>query len=260
MIFQIIIRGTAVALLAATVAILPFSIHQYDTANDVPASMIKSHETIRGRVVKVIDGDTIRIQHSPLLLDRYPFITDWKNRLNRNMKCSSTLKSNLSQCTITIRLYGIDAPEMARAGNPGQPYASEAKEYVINKVMPAAADSSTGSNGNDSKKNQIVVVHVKLLGKDQYSRIIGRVTTIIPKRKLFGIITTGREEEDLSVGLIEQGLASLYTGGGAKYDGRRSLLEHKIDTAKQKKMGIWKKRGQFVDPAIYKKEMKYARR
>ena len=79
-----------------------------------------------------------------------------------------------------------------------------------------------------------------------------------PKQKLFGI-TTGREE-DLSVGLIEQGLASIYTGGGAKYDGRRSLLEHKINTAKQKKMGMWKKNGQFVDPAIYKKEMKYARR
>ena len=240
-----IIRGTAIALLATTVAILPFSIHQYDTANDIPASMIKSHETIRGRVVKVIDGDTLRIQHTPLLLDKYPFINNWKNRLssNRNRKCSTDGKSNLSQCTISIRLYGIDAPEMARNGNPGQPYAIEAKEYIINKV---AATS----------KNQIV--HVKLLGKDQYSRIIGRVTTTIPKRKLFGI-TTGREE-DLSVGLIEQGLASLYTGGGAKYDGRRSLLEHKIHTAKQKKMGMWKKNGQFVDPAIYKKEMKYARR
>lgn len=251
-----IIRGTAIALLATTVAILPFSIHQYDTANDIPASMIKSHETIRGRVVKVIDGDTLRIQHTPLLLDKYPFINNWKNRLssNRNRKCSPTDgKSNLSQCTISIRLYGIDAPEMARNGNPGQPYAIEAKEYITNKVM-AAADSS--GSGTKNEKNQIV--HVRLLGKDQYSRIIGRVTTTIPKRKLFGI-TTGREE-DLSVGLIEQGLASLYKGGGAKYDGQRSLLEQKINTAKQKKMGIWKKNGQYVDPAIYKKEMKYARR
>ena len=65
-----IIRGTAIALLATTVAILPFSIHQYDTANDIPASMIKSHETIRGRVVKVIDGDTLRIQHTPLQIGR----------------------------------------------------------------------------------------------------------------------------------------------------------------------------------------------
>jgi endonuclease YncB( thermonuclease family) len=259
--FQII-RGTAIALLATTVAILPLSIQQYDTANDIPTSMITSNVILRGRVIKVIDGDTIRIQHIPLLLDNYPFISNWKNRLsfnNRNQKnkCStstsnsSSKKINLSQCTISVRLYGIDAPEMAKAGNPGQPYAIEAKEYITNKVM-----SSSSSNGN-SKKNHIV--HVKLLGKDQYSRIIGRVTATIPKRNIFGI-TTGGREEDLSIGLAENGLASLYTGGGAKYDGHRSILENKINIAQQKKLGIWKNKSQFVDPAKYKKEMKYARR
>ena len=85
--FQII-RGTAIALLATTVAILPLSIQQYDTANDIPTSMITSNVILRGRVIKVIDGDTIRIQHIPLLLDNYPFISNWKNRLsfnNRNL-------------------------------------------------------------------------------------------------------------------------------------------------------------------------------
>jgi endonuclease YncB( thermonuclease family) len=247
--FQII-RGTTIALLATTVAILPLSIQQYDTANDIPTSMITSNVILRGRVIKVIDGDTIRIQHIPLLLDNYPFISNWKNRLsfNRNQKnkCSTTSNSsskkiNLSQCTISVRLYGIDAPEMARSGNPGQPYAIEAKEYITNKVS----------------KNQ-KIVHVKLLGKDQYSRIIGRVTATTHTRKLFGI-TTGREE-DLSIGLAENGLASLYTGGGAKYDGHRSILENKINIAQQKKLGIWKNKSQFVDPAKYKKEMKYAHR
>ncbi|KAL7531767.1 hypothetical protein ACHAXR_004219, partial [Thalassiosira sp. AJA248-18] len=167
-----------------------------------------------GRVVKVVDGDTLRIRHTPL----YP-ISKGKN---------GCIGKKLSECTISVRLYGVDAPETAKFGNPGQPYSHEAKQYISDRVYDK-------------------VVRVKLLRKDQYSRVVGRVTarnTFLPFLKT-----------DLSKGLVEKGYASIYTGGGAEYDGNRDELEKKVQRAQKKRHGIWSNDG-FVDPAVYKREMK----
>jgi len=40
----------------------------------------------------------------------------------------------LTECTISVRLYGVDAPETPKFGNEGQPYAQEAKEYISKQV------------------------------------------------------------------------------------------------------------------------------
>ncbi len=127
----------------------------------------------------------------------------------------------------------MDAPETAKFGNPGQQFAQDAKDYIF-------------SNVHDK------IVRIKLLRKDQYSRVIGSVTI---RNKYLPFLKT-----DLSIGLIDKGYATIYTGGGAEYDGKRSELEMKMQRAQQKKRGIWIKGvDSFVDPAAYKREMKARR-
>ena len=195
-------------------AIMPVPFRRYDTAGDIPKSMYKGNKVIRGRVVKVIDGDTIRVRHTPF----YPLF-------KKGDYCGK-----LSECTVSVRLYGVDAPETAKFGNPEQPYAREAKEYVAREV--------------DGK-----IVRIKLLRKDQYSRAVGKVTV---RNNILPFLRT-----DLTKGLAVRGYATLYTGGGAEYDGKREVLERKIRRAQKKKKGIWSNGvGNHVDPAAYKREIK----
>mmetsp|Transcript_36133 Transcript_36133/g.73409 ORF Transcript_36133/g.73409 Transcript_36133/m.73409 type:complete len:284 (+) Transcript_36133:179-1030(+) len=197
---------------AAIMPTMPF--RRYDTAGDIPSVLYKKNKVIRGRVVKVIDGDTIRIRHTPL----YPL-------MKKGEYCGK-----LSECTISVRFYGVDAPETAKFGNPEQPYAREAKDYVAKQV--------------DGK-----IVRVKLLRKDQYARAVGKVTT---RNNILPFLRT-----DLTKGLAERGYATLYTGGGAEYDGKREVLEKKIKRAQRRKKGIWSNGvGNHVDPAAYKREIK----
>ncbi|KAJ2800542.1 putative endonuclease lcl3, partial [Coemansia helicoidea] len=51
------------------------------------------------------------------------------------------------------------------------------------------------------------------------------------------------------------GMASLYTGGGAQYDGERELLESIEAQAKRQKRGIWGLKN-YESPAEYKKKHK----
>ena len=195
-------------------AIMPMPFRRYDTAGDIPTALYKRNKVIRGRVVKVIDGDTIRIRHTPL----YPL-------LKKGEYCGK-----LSECTISVRLYGVDAPELAKFGNPEQPYAREARDYVAKQV--------------DGK-----IVRVKLLRQDQYSRAVAKVTI---RNNILPFLRT-----DLTKCLAERGYATLYTGGGAEYDGKREVLEKKIKRAQKRKKGIWSNGvGNHVDPAAYKREIK----
>ena len=210
--------STSSSVVEAAKISLPF--RQYDTASDIPKSYFKDKKAIRGKVIKIIDGDTIRIRHTPL----YPLSKGEKGCIDRK----------LTECTISVRLYGVDAPETPKFGNEGQPYAQEAKEYVSKQVYD---------------KN----VKIKLLRKDQYSRVVGSVTS--QKYKYIPFIQT-----DLSQELAANGYASLYTGGGSEYNGNIDKLNRKIKRAQNKKIGIWSNGVDgFVDPATYKKEVKAKR-
>lgn len=82
-----------------------------------------AEETLRGMVKTVHDGDTV------VLVGR---------GLGR----------------LTVRLYGIDAPETARPDRPGQPYSGQARRVLMYKVL-----------GRE--------VMVKLREYDQYGRGVG---------------------------------------------------------------------------------------
>lgn len=120
---------------------------------------------LRGRVLSVSDGDTIRFLHSPTIFS------------------SSHLKEGekLSDTALPIRIATIDTPEVAKFGKPGQPYGNEAKEYLSSMILDD-------------------IVSVRLLAKDQYGRGVGQVV----KPRLFGWLG-GRDmdTEMLQAGLAE---------------------------------------------------------
>jgi len=190
------------------------------TAADIPTKLFKKQRSISGRVVKVTDGDTIRIRHTPF----HP------------LSSKGDYAGKLSENTIAVRIYGVDAPETAHFGNPSQPYADEATDYVR-----AAADGK--------------VVRVKLLRRDQYGRAVGRVTArgwVGP-----GGVRVPFVKNDISQSLASRGLATLYTGAGAEYDGRREVLERKIASAQRWRRGMWSRgKKNAVDPAAYKRKIK----
>jgi len=110
----------------------------YRTAGCIPSELIARKGTIRGRVIAVADGDTIRIRHMPFL------------------RTGRWHKRRKSEDTIQVRIAAVDSPELPHMGKPGQPLAEEAKQM--------AADLSLNR-----------VVRVKLFARDQYSRVVGMV-------------------------------------------------------------------------------------
>ncbi len=156
-------------------------------------------------------------------------------------------------------MYGIDAPEIGKNGNPPMAYADEAKAYTASKI--------------DNK-----IVNVKLLRKDQYSRVVGKILTdecfpidsfsssggkittpsTVDTMNGFGSVCKPNSDHlDLSVGLAHNGYSLLYKGGGAEYDGGRNDLEREIQFAQVKKKGVWTNGVENVQtPADYKRSIK----
>ncbi|KAI9501068.1 putative endonuclease lcl3 [Coemansia spiralis] len=128
--------------------------------------------------------------------------------------------------TILIRLSAVDAPEMAHFGNPEQPLAKEAKQHLY--------DQLTGRS-----------VTVKPLAKDQYGRIVASVTY-----RSWMIAKKNAAHE-----MLKAGLATLYTGGNAQYDGEKEKLDRIQAEAKKAKRGVWKLKD-FQPPAEYKRQHK----
>jgi len=156
----------------------------YETAADVQSKSIKQEVVIKGRVMKVIDGDTVRIRHLPTFYS------------------SPSFKGNIKDHTIVIRATAVDTPEK------GQKYGIVAKDYVASRLM-----------NKDVK--------VKIYGKDQYNRILGRIS-----------YDNGK---DLSTDLVKEGLGAVYRQGGAIYRPENLEYWNKLEqTAKDKRKGMWK--------------------
>jgi micrococcal nuclease len=96
---------------------------------------------LRGRVLSVSDGDTIRFRHTPSLFFQ-------SSALNKGEK--------LSEVALPIRICTIDTPETAKFGKEGQPFGEDAKEYLSSMV-----------------NNKIV--YCQLLHADQYGRAVAQV-------------------------------------------------------------------------------------
>ena len=166
---------------------------------------------------RVIDGDTIRVRHCPT-----------------RFSCPQPDKNTrrIYDSTMSIRLYGVDSPELQKRKSdpPSQPFANEAKEFTSKMVLGKT-------------------VKLKLLRKDQYGRALAKVEggrSILPPFK----------KKDVSVELVRKGLATVYTGGGAEYDGNRQILEDLQSEARKSKRGVWSQGGTIQTPAEFKRLQK----
>ena len=116
---------------------------KYLTVNDIPNAMFKQQGWIKGRVAKITDGDTFRVEHTPCRSFRSPNQADLK----------------LSESTLQIRIAAVDTPETAKFGHSGQDGGNEATEYL--RTLIAGQQ-----------------LHIQLLSKDQYSRAVAMVPSI----------------------------------------------------------------------------------
>ncbi|CAB9507149.1 Probable endonuclease LCL3 [Seminavis robusta] len=218
--------GTAAALAlqtkTATAATAAEEPPKYNTAKDIPESLIDSHQYLVGYVEKVIDGDTVRIRHVPNV---QAFLTAVANNSNKTNKRPGPL----SNSTIVVRMYGVDAPETAKKQEEvSQPFGDDAKQLTKDLVYHK-------------------LVAVKLLRRDKYNRIVAEVET-------YCVSKSTCDSTDVSVELISRGLATLYTGGGAEYDGKKDLLKERLQAAQKSKVGIWSLGDEMVTPAEFKRK------
>ncbi|KAJ2781237.1 putative endonuclease lcl3 [Coemansia javaensis] len=187
-------------------------LRRYQTGPDVPESAIRAHRKLRGFVLDVSDGDTLRFYHTPLV---------------RWFEPCPEKKRGLSKYTISVRLSAVDAPEAAHFGNPAQPLSAEAKELLSSQVL--------------GKR-----VTIKPLSRDQYGRVVATVTY----RSFFGLAKT-----NVTHVMLRKGMGSLYTGGGAQYDGEKEYLQSLEAQAKRAGLGIWGLKN-YESAADYKKRHK----
>ena len=115
---------------------------RFASVSDIPSHYFgDTAPFLRGRVLSVSDGDTIRFRHTPSIFFQ-------KSTLQKGEK--------LSEVTLPIRICTIDTPETAKFGKPSQPFGEEAKNYL-----------------NDMIGDKIV--HCQLLQADQYGRAVAQV-------------------------------------------------------------------------------------
>jgi micrococcal nuclease len=190
---------------------------QFATIEDIPNDYYFQNKVIYGKVERVVDGDTIRVRHCPT-----------------RFRCPKTdvNERGIFESTLCIRLYGVDCPDVQKkkSDSTSQPFAEEAKTFISNMVS--------------NKK-----VRIKLLGKDQHGRAVGKVQTSL---KVFPPFV----RKDLSMELLSQGLATLSPSHGVQSDENRVKLEEKQVQAKKKRRGIWSLGVDMTSPGELKRQQK----
>jgi endonuclease YncB( thermonuclease family) len=115
---------------------------------------------------------------------------------------------------ITIRLVGIDAPEISREKHlPGQPFCIKSKEYLSSLVLNK-------------------VVDIKFYGKDASGRPLGEIFV---------------ENKNINIEMVAAGLAEVYRGKPAQ-NLKISKYREAQKKAKEAVKGIWVLRNQYFSP------------
>lgn len=191
-------------------------LRRFPTSANVQESFFR-RRTLFGKATSVGDGDGFHLFHTP-----GGRLAGW-GWLRRIPKTRTDRKGQ----TIPIRLAGVDAPEGAHFGRPGQPGAAEAltflSDYILNRRVRA-----------------------QIYKRDQYNRI---VATVYVRRFLF--------KKDVGLEMLKQGLATVYEAkSGVEWGGQKEVYEAAEAQAKAKKLGIWSgKQKDFESPRAYKSKI-----
>ncbi|KAI0087675.1 hypothetical protein BDY19DRAFT_892622 [Irpex rosettiformis] len=183
------------------------------TQDSVTPKMYK--RWIKGRVTAVGDSDNFRLYHTPGFGWRWPF------RFRK-------VPDNARGQTISIRLAGIDAPEVSHfAGQEAQKYYEESLKWLTNKIKGKT-------------------VYCKLMQKDQYGRIIALVYS---RARWFP------GTKNISMEMLREGWAHVYEQSGGVYgDAKKEDYLAIQEQAKSKRRGIWKNpREEQEHPSEYKR-------
>ncbi len=125
-----------------------------------------------------------------------------------------TLKAVGHDIETTVRLVGIDAPELPKKKHLlGQPFCMKAKEYLANLVLNK-------------------VVDIKFYGKDRRGRLLGEVFV---------------DGVNINLEMIYAGLAEVYRGKPAR-SLEITIYQDAERKAKESVKGIWVLRDQYFSP------------
>ncbi|KAJ3196404.1 putative endonuclease lcl3, partial [Irineochytrium annulatum] len=149
------------------------------TADAIPHRWFERRKRVYARVVKVGDADGIRVVIHPL---------------------PTTLMRTTFRDSISIRLAGVDAPECAHFGEPGQKGGAEAKAWLTRKLL--ARD-----------------VFITFMRRDKYDRAVAVVE--LPSQWsccwLCHCLPGGWGCMNVSVEMLRLGLATVYRGADGEY-------------------------------------------
>ena len=165
--------------------------------------------SLYGYVTSVGDGDGFRLFHTP-----GGRLMGWGSKW-RPIGKQGKGKGKKSEGTLSVRIAGIDAPEMAHFGNPAQPHSQEAFDWL------------TAFVGNK-------FVRVFPYRKDQYERVVCAVY-----RRRFGFWNT-----DVGLQMLKRGLATVYEAkSGSEFGEQEDVYRAAEADAKARGVGIWAKQG-----------------
>lgn len=190
----------------------------YRNIRDIPSDLFQKQDGawLRGRVLSVSDGDTIRWYHAP---------TRWHSSQIHSSN-NNDKPEKLSDLTIPIRICTIDTPETAKFGNPGQPYGDVAHNQLSQLLLGKIAN-------------------VRLLNMDQYGRAVAEVKT----REAFWPLSLLWKTTYADEYMLQAGLAEVYTGSGAVYGHKGKDYYVQLQRiAQNAKMGMWKQDSDQEEP------------
>ncbi|KAJ5791199.1 uncharacterized protein N7518_008210 [Penicillium psychrosexuale] len=185
--------------------------------------------SIFGQVTSVGDGDNFRIFHTPGGRMAGWGWLPWKK--------VPTVKKDLKDKTIHIRLAGVDAPELAHFGHPEQPFARDAHAWLTSYLSGRR-------------------VRALVYRQDQYSRVVASVFV----RRAFDFPPFRRR--DVSYEMLKRGLATVYEAKvGSEFGGEKMEKKYRKAEwqAKKRARGLWKDYGRvgsaWESPREYKKRI-----
>lgn len=194
---------------------------RYPTASSIPSILLDKKHVLIGIVTSVGDADNFRLFHTP-----GGIFAGW-----HWLRRVPSIKKELKDQTIHIRLAGIDAPELSHFGKEAQPYGKEAMEWLTSYIL--------------GKR-----VSVQIFSRDRYERIVGAVEV-----RQWPYIWIKR---NVSLEMLKLGLAEVYKSQGAEYGGKLAELQFRYaeQKAKKKRVGMWKQSNRsYESPSEYKRRM-----
>lgn len=193
------------AILVGLLVIL-FVVHvlrrRYKTEDQVP-----NNSSFSVIVTNVGDGDGFKGIHAPWFRSKKIF--DEKGKVKKSLP------------TLSFRLAGVDAPEVAAFEKPAQPFAKESKEFLRHLIV-------------------YKMVNVKVLGKDMYGRLLCMV-----------FLKSWFRSKNINSMMVKTGLACVFTGKCAVYGGRKAEFQALEKEAQKKRLGMWSQK-KIVTPMAHK--------